>query len=108
MANQNDPKKITLSGLGVLGINLDSEIEGMKVVAAKPTNRANAFQLSLESVDGKNKKSIFAGAKTIEEGLMEQAADGAILIAKGYDTFNQDGAIWARNKSRAQGKIVAV
>jgi hypothetical protein len=97
------------TGLGLLskfGINLNSEITGEVVTAAKSIeNRANVFGLTTASG-----KKFLAGKKSFDEGLLEtdknDKGEEIVVVAKGFETYtNNQGEVWVRNKERAQTAI---
>jgi hypothetical protein len=102
--------KITLAGMSALGLNLNTEIEGSVVAAAKQTTRKNVFALELTDAEGKSKRTAFVGAKSIDEGLLVQADEKSpITIAPGFELYqNQQNETWIRNKERANAKIEVI
>lgn len=102
---------IGLSGLAGFGLSLDAAIDGKLVTAAKATNRKNVFQMEIaDDNTGKNKRHLFVGAKSIEEGmLLKDEETGEVTVAKGFEAYaNADGEMWVRNKANASKKLEVI
>lgn len=89
----------SLSLLGKLGVAIEGEIAGMHCTAAKATNVPNVFQLTLQQPDGSGSRTVFAGKKSFDEGLLIET-DKGITVADGFEVYNNQGKMFIRNKSR--------